>query len=113
MRGYPGMFAVIYRWRLRPGMERQFTEGWHRVTAAVHARCGSYGSRLHRADDGSWVAYARWPDEESRERCAAPDPVGVAMMVEAIAERLPEIRMEIVDDMLAEPDQVAGTTPGP
>ncbi|MGY4386911.1 hypothetical protein ACVWXB_000210 [Streptomyces sp. TE12347] len=34
-------------------------------------------------------------------------------MVEAIAERLPEIRMEIVDDMPAEPDQVPGTTPGP
>ncbi|WP_406073512.1 hypothetical protein [Streptomyces virginiae] len=36
-----------------------------------------------------------------------------SLMVEAIAERLPEIRMEIVDDMPAEPDQVPGTTPGP
>ncbi|MFD4914976.1 hypothetical protein ACFWNR_17330 [Streptomyces virginiae] len=57
------------------------------------------------------MAYARRPDEESRERCAAPDPVGVAMMVEAIAERLPEIRMEIVDDMPAEPDQVGARRP--
>ncbi|GGS23105.1 antibiotic biosynthesis monooxygenase family protein [Streptomyces nojiriensis] len=107
------MFAVIYRWRLRPGMEQQFADGWHRVTAAIHAQCGSYGSRLHRADDGTWVAYARWPDEAARERCAAPDPQGVAMMVEAIAERLPETRMQLVDDMLAEPGGVLGTAPGP
>ncbi|WP_051836986.1 antibiotic biosynthesis monooxygenase family protein [Streptomyces sp. NRRL F-2580] len=101
------MFAVIYRWRLHPGLEQQFADGWHRVTAAMHARCGSYGSRLHRADDGTWVAYARWPDEQTRERCSAPDPQGVAMMLEAIAERYPETRLQIVDDLLAEP------APGP
>ncbi|MFB0629646.1 GNAT family N-acetyltransferase [Streptomyces sp. AB3(2024)] len=97
------MFAVVYRWRLHEGKEQQFKDGWRRVTAAIHARCGSYGSRLHRADDGTWVAYARWPDAESRERCEVPDPQGVAMMSGAIAERFPETRLLIVDDMLAEP----------
>ncbi len=97
------MFAVIYRWRLRPGKTEQFVQGWHRVTAAIHAQCGSYGSRLHQADDGTWVAYARWPDAQTRDRCVAADPEGTAMMREAIEERFPETRMQIVDDMLAEP----------
>ena len=65
---------------------------------------GSYGSRLHKADDGSWVAYARWPDRETREKCGTPDPEGEAMMREAIAEYFPETRLAIVDDLLAEPD---------
>ncbi|MFD0265069.1 antibiotic biosynthesis monooxygenase family protein [Streptomyces sp. NPDC127106] len=98
------MFAVIYRWRLHEGMEQQFADGWHRVTAAIHATCGSYGSRLHRAHDGTWVAYARWPDEETRARCGEPDPDGLAMMREAVAEGFPETRLLLVDDMLAEPD---------
>ncbi|GGR32848.1 antibiotic biosynthesis monooxygenase family protein [Streptomyces netropsis] len=105
------MFAVIYRWRLQPGKEEQFVAGWHRVTAAIHTRCGSYGSRLHQADDGTWVAYARWPDAETREQCAAADPEGVAMMRDAIAERFPETRLRIVDDMLAEPEPGAEPEP--
>ncbi|MFG2296168.1 antibiotic biosynthesis monooxygenase [Streptomyces sp. NPDC048603] len=97
------MFAVIYRWRLREGMEDTFADGWHRVTKAIHAQCGSYGSRLHRADDGTWVAYARWPDAATRERCAVPDPDGEALMRAAIEEYFEETRLELVDDLLAEP----------
>lgn len=97
------MFAVIYRWRLHQDREEEFAEGWHRVTRAIHATCGSYGSRLHKADDGTWVGYARWPDAGARERCGAPDPEGLAMMRHAIAESFDEIRCKIVDDLLAEP----------
>ncbi|MFD5326208.1 hypothetical protein [Streptomyces sp. NPDC127092] len=88
-------------------------EGWHRVTLAIHRECGSYGSRLHQADDGTWVAYARWPDAETRERCAVPDSEGEAMMREAIAEYFPETRLRIADDLLAEPASEAPATGGP
>ena len=50
------MFAVVYRWRLRPGREEQFVDGWERVTRALHAGCGRSGSRPHRAAAGPWVA---------------------------------------------------------
>ena len=43
-------------------MEAQFIDGWKRVTRAIYDTCGSYGSRLHRCEDGTWLAYARWPD---------------------------------------------------
>lgn len=101
-RGYV-MFAVIYRWRVHHGKEEQFTSGWHRVTAGIHKGCGSYGSRLHQADDGTWVAYARWPDATAREQCQDIDAEGLALMRDAIAESLPEIRCHVIDDLLAEP----------
>lgn len=40
------MFVVLYRWRIKT------------------ARYGALGSRLHQVDDGSWLAYAQWPDRE-------------------------------------------------
>ena len=97
------MFAVVYRWRLHPGREEQFADGWARVTRAIAATCGSFGSRLHRADDGTWVAYARWPDAAARERCAFDEPEGERLMAEAVAERFPELRLELVTDLLREP----------
>lgn len=67
------MFAVIHHWRLHPGAEAQFLDGWQRVTRAIHAACGSYGSRLHRAGNDDWVAYVRWPDAATRSRCQHAD----------------------------------------
>jgi hypothetical protein len=103
MPGGEDVFAVIYRWRLHPGREEQFVDGWNRVTRAILRSCGSYGSRLHRAGDGSWVAYARWPGEQTRKDCQHGETEGARLMGEAIAERLPEITMELVSDLLAEP----------
>ncbi|HEV7210214.1 MAG TPA: hypothetical protein VGN47_00690 [Blastococcus sp.] len=95
------MFAVIYRWRLHPGHEESFTTGWELVTAAIRNTCGSYGSRLHRADDGTWVAYALWPDAESRKRCRHGEHEGERLMAEAVSENLPQITMTVASDLLA------------
>lgn len=97
------MFAAIYRWRLKPGMEEQFVDGWERVTKAILAECGSYGSRLHTCDDGLWLAYARWPSAAARDQCEHQELEGQRLMREAVAEDLPEIRCEITSDLLADP----------
>ncbi len=97
------MFVVIYRWRVRPDMEDVFIEGWERVTRAIYARCASYGSRLHRSDDGTWVGYARWPDEATRARCVHGDQEGCELMASAIVETYEELRCVLVSDLLAEP----------
>jgi heme-degrading monooxygenase HmoA len=57
------MFAVIYRWRVIPGLEPQFEEGWRAGTEAIAAEFGGWGSRLHKGEDGVYMAYAQWPDE--------------------------------------------------
>ncbi len=104
------MFAAIYRWRLHPGMEAQFVDGWERVTRAIHERCGSYGSRLHRCADGTWLAYARWPDAAARDACEHDEHEGRRLMREAIAESFDDVLAEIVSDLLAEPAPGSSST---
>jgi hypothetical protein len=94
--------VVIYRWRLRPGMEATFTQAWSRVTELLRAR-GSLGSRLHRGAEGIWYGYAQWPSAKAREDAFAAGPVdeaATAQMRSAIAERFPEIILEPVADYL-------------
>lgn len=57
------MFAVIYRWRIVPGLEAQFEQAWAAGTAAIRDEFNGWGSRLHAAGDGIYIAYAQWPDE--------------------------------------------------
>lgn len=61
------MFAVIYRWRVIPGLEAQFEEGWRAGTERIAAEFGGWGSRLHRTEDGAFIAYAQWPDKAAWE----------------------------------------------
>ncbi len=99
------MFAVLYAWIVKPGCEDAFVDAWHRATVAITERCASYGSRLHQADDGTFVGYARWPSEQARAECfqkGPPDVQAAADMAEAIERILPERRLNIVDDLLRE-----------
>lgn len=54
---------MIYRWRVIPGCEAQFEEGWRAGTERIAAEFGGWGSRLHKGEGQVYVAYAQWPDE--------------------------------------------------
>jgi heme-degrading monooxygenase HmoA len=104
------MFVAVYRWRLKHGLEEQFREAWHRTTMVAREQCGSLGSALFRAQDGSWVAIARWPDREARTRCferGALDTKAHQLMREAILEKFEDLELESSDDLwvLPEPNQ--------
>jgi len=58
------MFIVLYRWRIKRGKEPQFRAAWLAATKEIMERYGALGSRLHHCEDGSWVAYAQWPDKD-------------------------------------------------
>lgn len=97
------MFVVIYRWRLQEGQEPAFEQAWAELTALFKQLRGALGSRLHRAEDGMYVAYAQWPDRAtyflSAER-GVPDPAIAARMNAAVTERLEPEFMETVHDLL-------------
>jgi hypothetical protein len=96
------MFIALYRWKLKPGHEAQFQTGWHRGTQEIYCRWGSLGSRLHRAEDGTWVAYAQWPDRLTWEGMGdILDPEIRALMHESIDHSYPTLCLEVVDDLLA------------
>ena len=97
------MFIALYRWAVREGQEERFREGWRRLTEEIHARRGSRGSRLHRAEDGTWVAYAQWPDRqtwESARGVEAADGEALEMMRGSIEVSHPPVLMEVSDDLL-------------
>lgn len=105
------MFVVVYHWRLREGKEEHFREGWRRVTEAVLRNCNSLGSRLHRNHDGTYVAYALWPDQKHWEDAWSGgqqhDEDGFLMMQESIDSEepifSPIFKMEVTDDLLMQP----------
>ena len=98
-------FAVLYRWRVKPELEATHREGWRRVTEAIRRAHATGGSRLHRAADGSFYAYAVWPDEETFERArvsASPaSDEDRALMRDGLEGGVEIVaRLEILDDML-------------
>jgi len=97
------MFVALYRWKVKEGHERDFLEGWHRITEGIYQRSGSLGSRLHQAEDGLWVAYAQWPDRETYDAARSIPVVDAetrATFRESIEEALPDIYMNVTDDLL-------------
>ena len=96
-------FTVIYRWTLKPGREDGFQRNWRLVTEHLRDTCGGLGSRLHRADDGTWVAYAQWPDRRSwaeAEVAGQAARQAMAEMSAAVAERHEPVLLEPVADLL-------------
>jgi heme-degrading monooxygenase HmoA len=96
------MFVVLYRWRIKAGMEQQFIDSWSEVTAFIRENFGSLGSRLHQAEDGTFYGYAQWLSAEKREKAfeSLPDFPAREKMREAIAESFPEIVMKTAADFL-------------
>lgn len=98
------MFIALYRWRLKEGCEADFCEGWRRLTLEIRDKHGGWGSRLHKAEDGTFVAYAQWKDQEARDAAFASQTVidteAVELMRRSIAQRLPDVYMDVVDDLL-------------
>ncbi len=93
------MFVAIYRWRLKPGREDEFARAWAQLTTLVRQECGSGGSALFRSDDGTYVAVARWPDRERRDRCAVTDEATLERMRDCVDLRFDEERLTAVDDL--------------
>ena len=98
------MFNVLYRWRLKPGAEESFRSAWAGVTDLLRRERGALGSRLHKAEDGSWVAYAQWPDkatwEKSTQLGKADEKLSSAMQ-DAIEECFDPMLLHPVNDLLA------------
>ncbi|MFI5301361.1 MAG: hypothetical protein ACHREM_25020 [Polyangiales bacterium] len=95
--------AFVYRWRARPGLEAQCEQAWAEVTDDMRAR-GSGGSCLHRAEDGTYVAYARWKSRAHRDECFAAAGVTDARrrLRESIETDLEVMELTVVDDRLAD-----------
>ncbi|MES2034120.1 MAG: antibiotic biosynthesis monooxygenase [Pseudomonadota bacterium] len=96
------MFVAVYRARLKPGREDQYADAWREATQVAIDHDGSGGSALFKGDDGLWTAIARWPDRGARQRFfewTGYDHAARARQAEAVAERLPTLELDCVDDL--------------
>lgn len=96
-------FAVVYQWRVKPGMEAQFREAWEALTATLLSQRGARGSRLHRTDNGNLVAYAQWPDRQTWERSCALHELDETLsrrMLDAVEETYSPMLLTTVSDRL-------------
>ena len=99
----PAVFAVIYRWTLKPGTEDRFRDAWRTMTEAILARSGTSGSRLHRTDNGEVVAYAVWPSRERWEAAGKLPPASaeaLTTMRDCIETSHGATPLTLLDDLL-------------
>ncbi len=104
------MFAVICRATLRPGSEENYQRSWQIIAQYFTKHRGALGSCLHKAEDGTWVAYSRWPDRKTRDaswgdhvdESTLPSEIinAIQSIKDCIEESHPEICMEVVNDLL-------------
>ena len=110
------MFAVIYRFKLKPDQESKYIENWNKVASYFIEKRGAIGSCLHKSDDNLWVAYSRWPNKVTRDKSWPGDdvpndelPIYVRTAIQQMQaikeenkhlEQFDEICMDIVEDML-------------
>src|SRR5690606_27948649 len=84
-------------------MEHQFHETWERLTRVLQEQRGARGSRLHRTDNGTLVAYAQWPDRETWERSCAMHELDEELsrrMLDAVEETWSPMLLTTLTDRL-------------
>lgn len=96
------MTIFLYRWKIKPGKQKQFEDNWAVVTKAIRDQCGSYGSRLHLTASGEYVGYAQWPDVATREKCELDESTRAArgLMREAVELSYPDECLVVKSDYL-------------
>ena len=97
------MIAFLYRMRLKPGREHDYDDAWREGTLIARERFGSGGSHLFALEDGTRIAFALWPDKESRDRYFAwrrqnPTPKS-KILLEAMDQDLGEEVLESINDL--------------
>jgi quinol monooxygenase YgiN len=96
-------FVAIYRWRLDSAKVDQFLKAWADVTRGIKSKRGGLGSKIHREDDGTYVAYAQWPSREAwthSSQLPSVDPDASKAMADAVLETFPSLLLDPIEDLL-------------
>ena len=96
------MLIALYRWKIRSGYEQQFIDSWSEITLYYREHHGSFGSRLHRGNDGLFYGYAMWPSSEQRSKAfeiGVEHPARPAM-TDSVEQSYPEVLLEVAADLL-------------
>lgn len=82
------MFYVIYKFEVNPGLEMDFEQDWAALTHAFITHSNGMGSRLHKTPDGTYIAYAEWPNKETWETAGDHLPANAKKLSERMRSTL-------------------------
>ncbi|MGY6648705.1 antibiotic biosynthesis monooxygenase family protein [Wenyingzhuangia sp. IMCC45574] len=68
------MLSIIYKFSVIEDKADAFEDAWEKLTLLFYQYGGSLGSRLHKAEENIYIAYAQWPDEETFNSAGAKLP---------------------------------------
>ena len=95
------MFAVLYKFNVKSGEEKNFQKHWAEMTEEFIKVHGGLGSRLHQSDDGSLFAYAKWPNREKwEENKDIVNKMSLKAMQDCLKDPVAFIPLTIINDML-------------
>lgn len=96
------MLIVLYRWRIKAGMEDLFVDSWSKITFYFRENCNSLGSRLHQGSDNLFYGYAQWHSAKDRAKAFLSNDLTETsnVMKSCIEESFPEIFLDKIADYL-------------
>lgn len=98
------MFSVIYYFKVKPGFDNQFIKSWNELTNYIIQYEGSLGSRLHKASNELYIAYAQWSNKKMWENSGAKLPLKANKVRQEMRSGCVEIKtiyeLELIDDLL-------------
>ncbi len=101
------MISIIYQFDLKPKQEDDFIQAWHEMTLLIYKFENSLGSRLHKKDDRTFIAYALWPDQFTWENSGDKLPKEAQLVRQRMRQCCENVKvlfeMEVIDDLLKSP----------
>lgn len=101
------MFSIIYRGYIIPEHEVEYVQLWQTIAEHFIETQGALGSRLHKTDDGMYLAYSCWPNRATWENSwqggtQLPAPIKEAIFKMKSFAKTPfeEIPLDIISDKL-------------
>lgn len=97
------MFCVVYRWKVEPNDVSEFVQIWSRLTKIISDESPGLGSRLHREDESTVLAYAQWPDRHSWETTyvETEEAQELRSRMRRLSHKLgPPLELDVLSDLL-------------
>lgn len=103
------MFAVIYEFKIKSeDLTEAFVENWRQMTMLIAKYEKGLGSRLHKKDSLTYIAYAQWPDQNTFEISGNHLPEEADLIrkkMRACCEKVTVLhKLQMTDDLLVKSD---------
>ncbi len=97
------MYVTLYQWLVKDGKENRFIEAWTTLTQQLQAQVPALSGKLHKTQQGSYVAIINWPSQQVWET-QKPNNIDLLIqkqLMDTVEEVESVIAMQVVKDLKA------------